>query len=78
MLNLSSRGRAFLVIVGALAVDEFGNETLIGLTVLESDYFLKHQEYTDQRLIHLGAPRFQLLMDRHLIARRQALPTRPA
>ncbi len=77
MLNLSSRGRAFLVIVGALTVDELGNETLIGLTVLESDYFLKHQEYTDQRLIHLGAPRFQLLMNRHLLARQLTLPLKP-
>ncbi|RFP18254.1 MULTISPECIES: hypothetical protein [unclassified Duganella] len=77
MLNLSSRGRAFLVIVGALAVDEFGNETLIGLTVLESDYFLRHQEYTDQRLIHLGAARFQLLMNRHLLARQLVLPLKP-
>lgn len=78
MLNLSSQGRAFLVMVGALAVDEFGNETLIGLTVPESDYFLRHQEFTDQRLIHLGAPRFQLLMDRHLLARQLTLQLKPA
>jgi len=78
MLNLSSRGRAFLIIVGALAVDERGEETLVGLTVLESDYFLKHQEFTDQRLIHQGASRFLVLMERHLIARRQALPLNPA
>ena len=78
MLNLSSRGRAFLVIVGALAVDECGEEILVGLTVLESDYFLKHQEFTDQRLIHQGASRFQLLMERHLIARQLVPPPTPA
>ncbi len=78
MLNLSSRCRAFLIIVGALAVDERGEETLVGLTVLESDYFLKHQEFTDQRLIHQGASRFLVLMERHLIARQQALPPKPA
>ena len=72
MLNLSTRGRAFLIIVGALAVDEEGAEILIGLTVPESDYFLKHQEFTDQHLIHLGAARFQQLMERHLVARRLA------
>ncbi|MBV6324401.1 hypothetical protein [Duganella violaceipulchra] len=78
MLYLSSRGREFLNMVGALVVDECGDETLIGLTVPESDYFLKHQEFTDQRLIHQGASRFQVLMDRHLLARQQALPLKPA
>lgn len=77
MLNLSSRGRDFLLIVGALSVDEQGEEILVGLTVLESDYFLRHQEFTDQRQIHLGSSRFLLLMERHLIARRQALPPKP-
>lgn len=74
MLKLSSRGRAFLVIVGALDVDERGEEILIGLTVLESDYFLRHQEFTDQRQIHQGSSRFLLLMERHLIARRLVQP----
>lgn len=78
MLNLSSRSRDFLTVVGALTVDEQGDETLVGLTVPESDYFLRHQELTDQRLIHQGAVRFQKLMERHLIARRLALPLKSA
>lgn len=72
MLNLSSRCRAFLVVAGALDVDERGHEILIGLTVTESDVFLRHQEMTDQRQIRQGATVFLLLMERHLLARRRA------
>ena len=73
MLNLSSQGRIFLNNVGALSTDEDGHEILIGLTTLESDYFLMHQEETDQRLIHSGSLRFHNLMQRHLLARRCAI-----
>ena len=76
LLNLSNQGRAFLSNVGALAIDKDGDEILIGLTVLESDYFLLHQEETDQRLIHKGSLRFHNLMQRHLIARRTALDSK--
>ena len=81
MLNLSNQGRNFLNNVGALSIDEDGDEILIGLTVLESDYFLMHQEETDQRMIQSGSLRFHTLMQRHLIARRAALDlkaSRPA
>ena len=69
MLNLSDLSRRFLTTAGALARDENGDETLAGLTVSESDFFLMYQEQSDSYERLSKMPRFQQLMERHLSAR---------
>jgi len=69
LLNLSDLSRRFLTSAGALASDADGEEILAGLTVSESDFFLMFQDQADAHERFYKMPRFQLLMERHLIAR---------
>lgn len=69
MLNLSDLSRRFLTTAGALACDANGEETLAGLTVSESDFFLMYQDQSDADERFHKMPRFQHLMERHLAAR---------
>jgi len=72
LLNLSDLSRRFLTSAGALAIDADGEEILVGLTVSESDFFLMFQDQSDAKERFCKMPRFQLLMERHLIARQLA------
>ena len=69
MLNLSDLSRRFLTTAGALAREENGDETLAGLTVSESDFFLMYHDQSDAHERFSKMPRFQQLMERHLSAR---------
>lgn len=69
MLNLSDLSRRFLTAAGALASDADGNEILAGLTVAESDFFLMFQDQADAQERFRKMARFQILMERHLLAR---------
>jgi len=76
MLNLSDRSRSFLTSAGALAVDENGDEILIGLTVSESDFFMMYQDQSDAKQRFHKMLQFQRLMDRHLAARQLRLQSK--
>lgn len=58
--------------VGALTVNESGHEVLAGLTVEESDFFLRYQERGDPAERPIKVRQYHHLMERHLVARQQA------
>jgi len=72
LLNLSDLSRGFLISVGALVVNDSGEEVLTGLTVQESDFFLRFQERADPRERRIKVQQYYQLMERHLAARQRA------
>jgi hypothetical protein len=72
LLNLSNPSRIFLTSVGALVVNDSGEEVLAGLTAQESDFFLWFQEYVVPGERPIKAVRYLQLMERHLAARQRA------
>ena len=72
MLNLSDLSRQFLIRAGALTVNDNGEEVLAGLTVQESDFFLRYQERSDPRERPIKVRQYTELMERHLAARQRA------
>jgi hypothetical protein len=76
LLNLTELSRRFLTTVGALASDASGEETLAGLTVSESDFFIMYQERRDLNEPLYKTDKFHRLMELHLIARQLKLVLR--
>ncbi len=71
MLNLSNLSREFLSRIGALALNESGEEVLAGLTVPESDFFLRYQERSDPKERPIKVFQYCRLMERHLAERQR-------
>jgi hypothetical protein len=76
LLNLTELSRRFLTTVGALASDASGEETLAGLTVSESDFFLMYQDRADRNEPLYKIVKYRRLMELHFIARQLKLPLR--
>jgi hypothetical protein len=76
LLNLTELSRRFLTTVGALASDESGEETLAGLTVSESDFFLMYQDRADRNEPLYKIVKYRRLMELHFIARQVKLVLR--
>lgn len=74
MLNLTESSRRFLTAVGGLSLDESGDEILIGLTVSESDFYLKYRD--DPREPLSKTRQYYRLMELHLVARQLKLGPR--
>ena len=73
MTNVNDVAMTRLRASGALMTNDEGDDVLIGLTVSESNYFLKWEAQAHDSLSHAEASLYLLLKQRHLLARSSGL-----